>query len=222
MLGQKTETVIRLIRQRAVPLALLVAALGIAVVIYVGNAGPGAAGGCKPQPAVAAAIDAAAQGELAALQATAGGRFYGDLGFVDATGRQMTLADFSGKPLLVNFWATWCIPCREEMPALDAVAAHYSGDQFSVVPVNLDLGSDSITKAEAFLASENLAHLPLYADPTYTAFERLKTNAVALGLPATLLLDGKGCEIAVLQGPAKWDSQDGYGVLDTLIKETKS
>jgi len=204
-------------KKRLLPMALLIAALGIAGAVYLGNAGIGTAGGCAAQPAAAQAIDAAAQGDLAALNGTGTGRSYADLGFIDETGREMTLADFSGTPLLVNFWATWCVPCRAEMPALNAVAAHYSSDALEVVPVNLDLGADGIDKARAFLDEEKLGNLPLYADPSYNAFERLKANGVALGLPATLLVDSKGCELGVLQGPAKWDTPDGYKTLDALI-----
>lgn len=204
-------------KKRFLPMALLVAALGIAVAVYVGNAGIGTAGSCAAQPAAAAAIDAAAKGQLAGLVATGTGRSYADLGFIDDTGREMTLADFAGTPLLVNFWATWCVPCREEMPALNALAAHYSSDALMVVPVNLDLGADGIEKARTFLDEEKLGNLPLYADPSYDAFERLKTNGVALGLPATLLVDAKGCELATLQGPAEWDTPDGYTALDALI-----
>lgn len=193
------------------------AALGIAVAVWVSNGGTAAASDCPVREDAQQALDAAAQGELAALRATAAGRGYADLGFQDDTGRPMTLADFAGKPLLVNFWATWCVPCREEMPALDALAARYPSEVFQVVPVNLDLGTEGMEKAQAFMEEEKLANLPLLADPSYAAFERLKQEAVALGLPATLLVDAEGCELAVLQGPAAWDSEDGIRVIDALI-----
>jgi len=201
---------------------LFAAALGIAAVVWVSNGGIGVASECPAQPSAGEAIDLVAKGELAALLATAGGRGYADLAFLDETGRPMTLEDFSGTPILVNFWATWCGPCREEMPALNALAAAYSSDIFQVVPINLDLGADGIEKAQKFLEEENLPNLPLLADPSFAAFDRLKANAVAIGLPATLLLDGKGCEIAVLQGPAQWDSPDAIKVIDELIKVTAS
>ena len=201
---------------------LFAAALGIAAVVWVSNGGIGVASECPAQPSAGEAIDLVAKGELAALLATAGGRGYADLAFLDETGRPMTLEDFSGTPILVNFWATWCGPCREEMPALNALAAAYSSDIFQVVPINLDLGADGIEKAQKFLEEENLPNLPLLADPSFAAFDRLKANAVAIGLPATLLLDGKGCEIAVLQGPAQWDSPDAIKVVDELIKVTTS
>jgi thiol-disulfide isomerase/thioredoxin len=154
---------------------------------------------------------------LAAPLPTAEGRSFKDLAFVDAAGEAVTLAALSGKTLLVNFWATWCVPCREEMPALDAVSQKYGGADFEVVTINLDIGADGPEKAKRFLDEEGLEHLPLYADPSFAAFERLKAAGVAIGLPASLLLDGDGCEIAVLQGPAEWDSEDGHKVIEVLV-----
>jgi len=167
-------------------------------------------------PDAAASIDKAAVGELAALQATGKGRGYADLPFEDASGKPMTLKDFAGKTLLVNFWASWCIPCRAEMPALDTLAKTLDGPDFMVLPINLDVGDGGVDKAKAFLKQAGVQNLPLYADPSLKTLDRLKQNAVALGLPATLLLDRKACEIAVLQGPAKWDSADGQNVVKAL------
>ncbi len=203
---------------RPLPIGLAGAALAIAAVLLFGNAGgPVPAGSCPARPEAARAVGAAATGELAALTPTGTGRSYEDLSFIDDTGRPMTLADFAGRPLLVNFWATWCIPCREEMPALNSLAAAYSDDVFSVVPVNLDTGADAMDKARDFLGTEKLSNLPLLNDPTFQAFERLKATGVALGLPATVLVDAKGCELAILQGPAEWNSRDGHKVIDALI-----
>jgi thiol-disulfide isomerase/thioredoxin len=196
--------------------ALIVAALAITGALWLSNAGPSSATGCAPMPAAAAAIDAVAKGELAALQPTGQGRGYADLPFEDASGKPVTLKDFSGKTLLVNFWASWCVPCRAEMPALSALAKKLDGPDFLVLPINLDIGEAGVAKAKAFLADAGVDNLPLYADPSLKALDRLKDNAVALGLPASLLLDRKACEVAVLQGPAKWDSFDGEQVIGAL------
>ncbi|KQN76448.1 TlpA disulfide reductase family protein [Devosia sp. Leaf64] len=190
-------------------------ALAIAAWIYLGNTAQ--ANSCPAKIAQAQVVDAAATGELAALMGTGEGRGYADMAFKDESGKAMTLADFSGKSLLVNFWASWCVPCREEMPALDAIAGEYNSDKFQVVPINLDIGEGGLGKAEEFLAEGIFQNLPLYADNTFAAFDRLKREAVAVGLPATLLLDPEGCEIAVLQGPAEWNSRDGKAVIDALI-----
>ncbi|HEY8576319.1 MAG TPA: TlpA disulfide reductase family protein [Devosia sp.] len=190
-------------------------AVAIAAWFTLGNAA--GARECPVQDEAAAAVDAAAVGELAALNGTGEGRGYRTLAFKDAGGADMTIADFKGKALLVNFWASWCVPCREEMPALDALATKYNSEQFMVLPINLDIGEGGLEKANGFLSENKFANLPLYADNTFSAFERLKQEAVAIGLPATLVLDEDGCELGVLQGPAEWNTPDGEKVVETLI-----
>ena len=190
-------------------------AVAIAAWVWLGNAG--VARECPVQADAAAAIDAAAVGELAALNGTGEGRGYATLAFKDAAGTALTIADFRGKALLLNFWASWCVPCREEMPALDALATKYNSDSFMVLPINLDIGENGLVKAKKFLADNTFANLPLYADNTFAAFDRLKQQAVAVGLPATLVLDENGCELGVLQGPAEWNTADGEAVVEALI-----
>ena len=196
--------------------AALSALVALALTLWLGNGGPRATE-CPAQPERAAKIDAAAVGNLAALNPTGQGRGYADMAFLDPAGKPVTIADFAGKKLLINFWASWCIPCRAEMPELDAIATTYNSDQFMVLPINLDIGEGGAEKAKAFLDEGAFQNLPLYADPTFKVFDRLKTQAVAIGLPATLLLDEKGCELGVLQGPATWDSTDGHNVIEALL-----
>ena len=207
----------RLTPRRVAIAALLSAALAIAITFWVSNAGVLQAAPCAPQSVAAQKIDAAAVGQLAALNGTGTGRGYSTMKFTDAAGKAVTLADFAGKTLLVNFWASWCVPCREEMPALDALATKYNSDAFMVLPINLDIGENGLGKAQAFLDENKFVNLPLYADNTFAAFDRLKTQAVAVGLPATLILDGDGCELAVLQGPAEWQTPDGHKVVEALL-----
>ena len=199
-----------------VALGLAGAGVAIALAVFLYNGGT-SAGECPVQAEAAAIIDAAAIGELAGLNPTGQGRGYASLAFEDAAGKPVTMADFAGKKLLVNFWASWCVPCREEMPELEALAARYNSDAFMVLPINLDIGAGGQQKARDFLADGNWPNLPLYADPTFRAFERLKVEAVTIGLPATLVLDADGCELAVLQGPARWNSPDGEKVIEALI-----
>ncbi|MEO6013455.1 MAG: TlpA disulfide reductase family protein [Devosia sp.] len=201
---------------RVVFAALICAALAIAITFWVSNAGLLAAAECAPQAVAAQKIDAAATGHLAALNGTGTGRGYSAMSFTDAAGKPVTLKQFAGKVLLVNFWASWCIPCRAEMPALDALAAAENDENFLVLPINLDLGAGGLDKAKAFLAQGGWANLPLYADSSFEAFKHLQTTAVAIGLPSTLLIDKKGCEIGVLQGPAEWDSAEGRAVIEAL------
>jgi thiol-disulfide isomerase/thioredoxin len=192
--------------------------LGVAIAAWVWLGNAAGARECLVQAEAAAAIGDAATGELAALNGTGEGRGYADMAFKDAAGADMTIADFKGKALLVNFWASWCVPCREEMPALDALATKYNSDRFMVLPINLDIGAGGLEKAQDFLDENSFANLPLYADNTFAAFERLKQQAVAIGLPATLVLDENGCELGVLQGPAHWDTPDGEAVIERLLE----
>ncbi|SFZ85731.1 Thiol-disulfide isomerase or thioredoxin [Devosia enhydra] len=205
--------------RRLALVALSGAGLALAAGLWLSNAGSPNAAQCPAMAEAATRIDAASTGELAALQATGFGRGFADLAFTDAEGKPVSIADFAGKGLLVNFWASWCVPCREEMPALEALAARHNGADFMVLPINLDIGADGGEKARAFLEEGNWPNLPLYADATFRAFDRLKTEGVAIGLPATLLLDTEGCELAVLQGPAHWDSPDGDRVVEALKAE---
>jgi thiol-disulfide isomerase/thioredoxin len=217
MTDQKPSTGPRLRPIRVLVIALVSAAVALALTLWIGNQNAPQAAQCAAQPELAEAVNAAAVGQLAALNGTGKGRGYADLKFFDEAGQPKTIADFAGKKLLVNFWASWCVPCRAEMPALDALAGKYNSDGFMVLPVNLDIGEDGLDKAKAFLAEGQFQHLPLYADTSFQAFERLKREAVAIGLPASLLLDEKGCEIGVLQGPAEWDTQDGHNVIEALL-----
>ncbi len=217
MTDQAPAPLQRLRPKRVLLIGLASAAVALVLTLLIGNFLPASASQCDPQVVKAQRIDSVAVGHLAALNGTGNGRGYADMSFADETGAKKTIGDFAGKALLVNFWASWCVPCRAEMPALDSLATKYNSDKFMVLPINLDIGEGGLEKARAFLAEENLKNLPLYADNTFSAFERLKTNAVAIGLPATLLLDDKGCELGVLQGPAEWDTPDGHKVIDTLI-----
>ena len=217
MTDQSPAPTRRLQPKRVLLIALASAAVALVLTLVIGNFMPAQATQCDPQVVKGQKIDAAAVGALAALTGTGEGRGYADMGFKDATGAPATIGSFAGKKLLVNFWASWCVPCRAEMPALDALATKYNSDSFMVLPINLDVGESGLEKAKKFLADEGLKNLPLYADSTFDAFKRLQQQAVAIGLPATLLLDEKGCELAVLQGPAEWDTPDGHNVIDTLI-----
>jgi thiol-disulfide isomerase/thioredoxin len=181
-------------------------------------------GGLRSNPADAAckgAVDTAARiaplvhGEVAALAVAETPFRVPDLAFKDAQGQSRTLADWRGRTVLLNLWATWCVPCRREMPALDALQAKLGGPKFQVVAVNID--QRDAQKPRAFLKQVGITHLALYSDDTAQVFETLKTAGKAFGMPTTLLVDPKGCEIGDMAGPAEWSSDDGVKLVSAAI-----
>jgi hypothetical protein len=103
------------------------------------------------------------------------------------------------------------VPCRAEMPALDGLEGALGSDRFQVVTVNVDQGDPE--RARAFLDEIGVSHLAFYADPSFAIVKDLKKRGLALGLPTTILVDGKGCRIGSVEGPAAWDSQDAKALI---------
>jgi thiol-disulfide isomerase/thioredoxin len=135
-----------------------------------------------------------------------------EIKFQDAKGAERSLADWKGRIVLLNLWATWCVPCRKEMPALDRLQAELGGDKFEVVAISVD--RKGLEASKKFLDETGAQRLALYADPT----ARLASTLRAVGLPATLLLDGEGREIGRLLGPAEWDSDDAKRLIASILK----
>lgn len=135
-----------------------------------------------------------------------------EISFKDGEGRSMTLANFKGKTILLNLWATWCGPCREEMPALDRLQAQLGGDTFQVVALSVDRGGAQ--KSQEFLDQINIKNLRLYTDESASATAPLKV----IGMPTTLLIDAEGREIGRLVGPAEWDSADAVRLVKAHIR----
>lgn len=134
-----------------------------------------------------------------------------ELAFADAEGREVTLADFRGRTVLLNIWATWCPPCVKEMPTLDALQAELGGDGFEVVALSIDrAGPEAVREFYGRIGTENLA---LYIDET----SRASATLGAFGLPATLLIDPQGREIGRLIGPAEWDAPGMVAFLRDVI-----
>ncbi|PRD40976.1 sodium:dicarboxylate symporter [Phyllobacterium phragmitis] len=169
-------------------------------------------GQCAMKADVAKSLDAAATGSVAAMRASDTPQSVKDLAFTGPDGGKMTLADFAGKTLLVNLWATWCAPCREEMPALDQLQASQGGDDFQVVAINIDTGDD--TKPKAFLSEIGVHSLGFYRDATMGVFNELKRKNLAFGLPVTMIVDKDGCQIAAMNGPADWAGDDAKKLVD--------
>ncbi len=134
-----------------------------------------------------------------------------DISFEDSDGTPLTLADFEGKLILLNIWATWCGPCREEMPTLDALQAELGSDNFEVVALSID--RKGIEIVNEFYQEIGIEHLAPYIDKTGMASADLE----AVGIPTTLLLDRQGKEIGRLVGEAEWDTQDMIDFLTEMM-----
>jgi thiol-disulfide isomerase/thioredoxin len=128
------------------------------------------------------------------------------ISFQDGEKQKRSLADFNGKAIVLNIWATWCVPCREEMPALDRLQAALGGPEFAVVPLSIDRGIEKIAK---FYAEVGIRHLPIYVDVEGKSVRELG----AVGVPTTLVLDRAGHEVGRVVGPADWDAA---GVIEFL------
>src|SRR5204862_6971157 len=159
-------------------------------------------GGEQPAQAPAGAgANGLSQGQMAAFVFRKEPEDLPEVKFQDAAGKERTLADWRGKIVLLNLWATWCLPCRKEMPGLDRLQRDMASDQFEVVAVSVD--RTGLAGARKFLEEAKAEKLALYADGT----ARLATTLRAAGLPATLLRDRDGREIGPLLGPAVTDRE---------------
>jgi thiol-disulfide isomerase/thioredoxin len=191
-------------------------AVGLAAVYGIGrfqrNAGDAA---CRPAVELAQRIAPLARGEVAALVVAETPLRLPNLAFRDAAGTEKHLADWRGRTVLFNLWATWCVPCRNEMPALDALEGKLGGPAFEVVAVSIDTRDPD--KARNWLKEVGIDRLAYYADPSAKLFQDLKIIGRAPGMPTTLLVDGAGCEIGTVAGPAEWASEDAVKLLTAAL-----
>lgn len=186
-----------------------IAGIGVGLAALYGIAGLTRNAGdpaCRPATELAKKLTPLARGEVAALAPAKTSVRVADLSFRDGNGGDRKLAEWKEKLVLLNLWATWCVPCRKEMPALDALQKKLGGPDFEVVAVNID--TRDAEKPKAWLRDNGISSLAYYADPTARIFQDLKEKGRAFGMPTTLLVDGQGCEVATLSGPAEWASED--------------
>lgn len=197
--------------------ALVGVALGLAAVYGIGGLERnGSAAGtdlaCEGAIETAKKLVPLARGEVAAFAAAETPRRLPELTFTNSEGKPAKLSDFRGRVALVNLWATWCVPCRKEMPALDALEDKLGGPAFSVVAINLDTGDRA--KPRKFLHDIGVKHLAYFEDPSTDVFQDLKRYGRSIiGLPASVLVDRDGCELGVLAGPAEWASEDALALM---------
>ncbi len=208
-----------------IPLAIAAVVIGAALG-FGGIYGFGTLKQTAGDPACRGAVDIAhriaplAQGEVAALTMATTPLRLPDLAFADADGAPKKLSDWRGKTLLVNLWATWCVPCRKEMPALQTLQTKLGGADFEVVAINIDTRDPD--KPKSFLKDANLTRLGYFNDQKAKVFQDLKAVGRALGMPTSVLVDGQGCEIATIAGPAEWGSDDAVKLVQAALASAGS
>lgn len=199
-----------------VPVVGALVAIIVGAVLYETARPAGKAASDCPADSVrlAAKLAPMAKDDLAALTVASEPRRAEQFAFEREDGGKLTLADFRGRAVLLNLWATWCVPCRAEMPALDRLQAAKGDQSFEVVAVNVDTAR--LERRAAFLDSVGVKALARYADPSGDAFETLRRDGKALGLPVTLIIDKDGCEVGAVEGGIKWDSAEAQALVGAL------
>lgn len=157
---------------------------------------------CFAFVAVCAAAIASAQQSDFSFKLWDSPRPIADLSFTDADGRQLSLGAFRGKTILLNVWATWCAPCRKEMPALDRLQQELGGDRFQVIALSIDTGG--LGDVKPFYDDLGLGELDIFLDEQGSAMRDLRV----IGLPSTLLIDRQGREVGRKEGAVEWDSAE--------------
>lgn len=198
----------------AIAIVAVAASLGA---VYVTEKGAVESGGrCAAAAPRAAALKPLATGDLAALLPADTPADLSNLILKTADGGARRLADLAGQTLVVNMWATWCVPCRTEMPHLQALQEKRGGPDFSVVALNVDVGRPE--KPSRFLNDIGATSLLDLRDPEMRAFNELKSKGLVLGLPTTFVVDRDGCALASLAGPAEWDSPAALALIEAAAK----
>ena len=154
---------------------------------------------------------ALATGSLAAFLVHPEPKPLPDIAFADGEGKPLKLSDFKGRVILINLWATWCAPCRKEMPDLARLQQELGSDQFEVVAISVDRkGAEA---SSAFLKETGADALKLYVEPTTKVVSELQSA----GLPATILVDREGREMGRLLGPALWASPEAFALVKAAL-----
>jgi thiol-disulfide isomerase/thioredoxin len=209
-------------KRRSRRIALIAGAVVAGAVIgFAGVYGIGGLTRNAGDPACRATFDVARKaaplmkGEVAAVTAASRPFLVPDLTFRDADGAEKRLSDWRGRTILLNLWATWCVPCRKEMPALDELQAKLGGKDFEVVAVNID--TRDLDKPKTWLSEAGITSLTYFSDAKAKVFQDLKLAGKAFGMPTSILIDSAGCEIGTLAGPAEWASDDALKLVRAAL-----
>ncbi len=171
---------------------------------------------CAPERDLAARLKPLIFGEVAALNLNPAPKPLPALNFTGPDGANTSLAAFKGKLVLLNLWATWCVPCRQEMPSLDKLEGDLGSDRFQIVAVNID--TTRLERPKAFLEEIGVHKLGLYTDASADVFQALKQTGKVVGLPTTILVGTDGCELGTMSGPAKWDSPEAAALITAAAR----
>jgi thiol-disulfide isomerase/thioredoxin len=208
----------------AVILGAVVVAAALWFVLYGMNGGgskeatAAPSGDCAASAALAPKLGPFAKGDIAALTVKTDPKPMTPLNFLSDSG-PIDLSSFKGKTILLNLWATWCVPCREEMPALDRLQALAGGQDFAVVTINADTAR--LDRPKAFWKETGLKNLFFYADPSGKSLSELQQSGRLVGLPTSFLIGPDSCEVAVISGPAKWDGADALAMVKAAAQRAQ-
>jgi thiol-disulfide isomerase/thioredoxin len=207
-------------RRRMLATGVLLAFAGAIVgAVY----GIGTFQGNAPSATCAAAVETArrlaplARGEVAAFAVAERALALPDLAFHDGAGAERRLSQWRGRTVLLNLWATWCVPCRREMPALNALEQRLGGPHFEVVAINID--TRDANKPREWLKAMSIDVLGYFSDSSAKVFQELKIIGRAAGMPTTVIVDPAGCEIGTLAGPAEWASGDAVALVTAALEK---
>ncbi|WP_297506592.1 TlpA disulfide reductase family protein [uncultured Caulobacter sp.] len=192
------------------PLRMLLAGVilvGVAAVLYV-------IASASFKPSGPADLREFKKGTLEKLDVPATPRPAPDTAFTSLDGKSATLADFKGRVVVMNLWATWCAPCKAEMPTLAKLQAAYATQPVTVLPISVDRDGDLNLVNEEMAAN---APLKTWRDPSYKMSFSLEPKAG--GFPTTVIYDKQGRERARLSGPADWSSPEARGLVEKLLAE---
>jgi thiol-disulfide isomerase/thioredoxin len=192
-----------------VALALIAGAFGV----YLKGEGDGKVEAPAAAPAQGAVSKALATGPMTAFVVRSERKPVPEVSFMTENGQATSLDAWKGRVVLVNLWATWCAPCRKEMPSLAALQSEMGSKDFEVVAISVD--RKGLEGSGAFLKEVGATALKLYADPSTDTLTKFQ----AVGLPASILIDREGREIGRLAGPAEWDSPDAKALIKAALAE---
>ncbi len=147
------------------------------------------------------------RGAMEAYQPASAPKAAPEVSFTDAQGKSFTLADFRGRVVLLNFWATWCVPCVQEMPSLDKLQAKLAGPGFTAAAISVD--RQGLEVVRPFLAKTAIESLPTYLDPSGAAMHAFGVR----GLPTTMIIDAEGREAGRIEGMARWDTPEAEALI---------